>query len=153
MLPLDEAIDSIIEYAERMEAMRDSKMGKESDTSGLQWKWNRGTFQQGNFDQLMNEVDGCLPVDVFEKLFNDKMRKHIITETQCYARVAHNDDSFTFFNHDLKHFTVVLLYSGYHTFPPEHLYWERQVDVESKFIHNVISKNKVSYTKEELSSR
>ena len=54
--------------------MRQWETGTESHVNSLQWKWELGAFQQANFDNLMNEIDGCLPVQVFEKLYNDKMR-------------------------------------------------------------------------------
>ena len=70
-----------------------------------------------NFNTLYDQCNGKMPVDIFEMLFNHELRRHLVHETLQYAKVSHNDTSFTFSEDGLRKYIGVLLFSGHHILP------------------------------------
>ena len=94
--------------------------------------------QRLTWENLQSKLIDKSPVELFEL---------IITESERYAH-QHNASDYTLPAqctlpvYDLKKFVGVLLLSGYHSLPQQHLYWERTADVETPIIYNSISKNR-----------
>ena len=47
----------------------------------------------------------------------NRKQEHIIRETTNYAKVAHNDSTFSITEENLKHYVGVIFLSGYHYLP------------------------------------
>ena len=74
-------------------------------------------------------------------MFNQELRKYLVHETLQYARVSHNDTSFTFSEDELQKCIGVLLFSGYHFLPQQYMYWVRTDDISTPVgIRKVLNK-------------
>ena len=83
-----------------------------------------------------------MSVDIFEILFNQELRRHLVHKTLQYATVSYNETSFTFSEDELRKCIGVLLFSGCHILLQQYMYRERTDDISSPMVHKVISKNK-----------
>ena len=68
---------------------------------------NLGQTEQSNFNTLYDQCNGKMPVDIFEMLFNPELRRHLVDEILQFAKVSHNDTSFTFSEDELQKFIGV----------------------------------------------
>ena len=142
-LELNDKIDELVESAELLTELHNWKStNDEHEVEDLAWKTKLNIETQKNFDELNRVCQGKMPVEIFELLFNENMQKHIIQETVKYAQVCRNDSTFNMTEYDLRCHVGTLFFSGYHSLPQQHLYWERSNDVDSPMVYQCISKNK-----------
>ena len=136
---IDDLIESAEEITDTINWKTDNKEPKPDNF--LSWKSSISNENQKSFDKLNEICQGKMPVEIFELLFNEEMRQHIIGETLKYAQ-AQNDSSFSMTEYDLKCYVGTMFLSGYHSLPQQSLYWERSSDVDSPTVYQCISKNK-----------
>ena len=87
-IPKDEKIDKILKCGGKIELLHDWFLTDDNLGQNLV-KWNTICDQQN----ILEHFDRKLPVEIFKLLFNHEIRSHIITETDRYAAVAHNDSA------------------------------------------------------------
>ena len=139
----DVKVDQLLKSSENLETVH-KWHGSEKDNAinTLMWKQNLGQTEHTNFNTLYDKCNGKMSVDVFEILFNQELRRHLVHETLQYAKVSHNDTSFTFSEDEIRKYIGVLLFSGYHILPHQYMYWERMDDISTPMFQKTISKNK-----------
>ena len=94
-----------------------------------------------NFNTLYDQSNGKMLVDIFEIMFNQELTKHLVHETLQYAKVSHNDTSFTFSEDELQKYIGVLSFSGYHILLQQYMYWEWMGDISTPMgIRKVLNK-------------
>ena len=81
------------------------------------------------------------PVEIFDKLFDDEIRKHIMQQSTIYASQK-NRHSFVFSDNCLKNLIEFLLLTGYHGLPQERMYWCEDEDVKSDIVRAPFSRNR-----------
>lgn len=144
----DNKIDSLVNSADVLDELRNWERTEEEHTnSGLEWQNVMSVENIRNLEHLNHLCTGKMPVEVFELLFNQEMKQHIITETRRYAHVNQNDTSFDMSEYDLKCFIGTLFYSGYHCLPQQSMYWERSIDTNTEMVYQAISKNRFKQIK------
>ena len=87
---------------------------------------------------------------MFDKLFSADLKLCIRTEAERYAQVVHNDSTYRMSEDNLMQFVSMLIFSGYHHLPQQHLYWERSHDVQVPFVFENLSKNRFLLDKKYL---
>ena len=114
------------------------------------WRKTRPDFHmkrgsESNIDEIVRKIKEQFkrksPVEVFEELFNDEIRKHIVQQSTIYASQK-NRHSFVFSNNCLKKLIGFLLLTGYHWLPQEKMYWCQDEDVESDIVRACFSSNR-----------
>ena len=147
--PVDEKVKALIKRASDLEQLHIWEAGGMSK-SELEWRNEMSVENKKNFDKLYEDLGGKLPAEVFDKLFSDDLKSCIRRESERYASVVHNDVSYRMTNDSLMQFVSILLLSGYHALPQQHLYWERSHDVQLPFVYENISKNRFLQDKKYL---
>ena len=99
--------------------------------------------------RLKEDLNNKTPVEIFERLFDDKILEIITEQSILYARQK-NNQSFFVNKEELKVFIGVLLFSGYHRLPRERMYWSLDEDVSVPIINNSISRNRFHEIKKHL---
>lgn len=121
----------MLDYNQNLEELHSFVKSEERNSENtLTWSSNLDKKQFNNLNDLIAKCNG----KIFEMIFNEEIMNHIIQETLNYAHVSHNDSNFTFTESDLKKYIAILLFSGYHSLPQQHLYWERSEDVSTAII-------------------
>nr|CAH7757782.1 unnamed protein product [Callosobruchus chinensis] len=98
----------------------------------------------GAYDRLdivKQELEALDPVRVFEKIFDDAVINHIVTQTNIYS-TQKNDHQFFVSSPDIKLFIAILLLTGYHELPRQRLYWSLEEDTLVSFVSNAMSRNR-----------
>ena len=121
----DEQVDKILKYREKIEHLHDWVLTDDnSGQNSLKWNTICDQQQHESFRNILEQCNGKLPVEIFERLFNHEIKSHIITETKRHVSVAHDDSAFSMSEDILCKFVGVLFLSGYHTLPQQQLYWD-----------------------------
>nr|CAH7713440.1 unnamed protein product [Callosobruchus chinensis] len=98
----------------------------------------------GAYDRLdivKQELEALDAVRVFEKIFDDAVINHIVTQTNIYS-TQKNDHQFFVSSPDIKLFITILLLTGYHELPRQRLYWSLEEDTSVSFVSNAMSRNR-----------
>lgn len=138
----DEKVDQPLNSAENLETCSGPVSEKDNDINTLIWKQILGQTAHSNFNTLHDQCNGKMPLDIFEMLFNQELRIHLVHETLQHAKVSHNDTSFTFYEDELRKYIDVLLFSGYYIFPQQYIYWEQIDEISTAMVRKATSKNK-----------
>lgn len=85
----------------------------------LQMKETMGYLYRLN--DLKKHVQKDSPVETFERLFDKEILKHIAEQSKLYA-AKKNNHAFFVTDDELRIFTGILIFSGYHRLPRERLY-------------------------------
>ena len=99
---------------------------------------------ESNIDEMVRKIKEQFrrksPVEVFEELIDDEIRKHIVQQSTIYAsqKKRHN---FVFSDNCLKKLIGFLLLTGYHELPQERMYWCEDEDVESDIVWACFRRN------------
>ena len=84
------------------------------------------------------------PVHLFELFIDDEILKHIVTETNTYARLK--NQSYEQFRdttvEELRCFIGILFVSGYYKLPSYRMMWEESEDVNNIMISNAMRRNR-----------
>ncbi|CAK1596423.1 unnamed protein product [Parnassius mnemosyne] len=91
--------------------------------------------------QVINQLQGLSPVEIFEKIFDDEVYAMIIRNTLLYAGQK-NRHGFEIDQDDMRRFLGVLILSGYHKLPRERQYWSYDEDLGIPLVTNSISRNR-----------
>ena len=96
-----------------------------------------------NLEDGDTDIETCIDADTAETKLAHIMEvtKHLVHETLQYAKVSHNDTSFTFSEDELQKYIGVLLFSGYHILLQQYMYWEWMGDISTPMgIRKVLNK-------------
>lgn len=91
-----------------------------------------------------------MPVQTFERLFDDGVVKLIVDQSNLYASQNNNHSNFVLAEEELKIFIGVLLLSGYHKLPREPVYWSNDADLSVNLVASAISRNRFQEIKQNL---
>ena len=85
-IDFDTKINNLVESAEVLDEHRIWKETKEKhEGSGLKWKKEMSDMNKENLTRVHDIAGGKLPVKIFELMFNDEIREHIIQQTITYV--------------------------------------------------------------------
>ena len=108
---------------------------------------------ESNIDEIMRKIKEQFrrksPVEVFEKLFDDEIRKHIVQQSTIYASQK-NRHSFVFSDNCRKKLIGFFLLTGYHGLPQERMYWCEDEVIESDIVRACFSRNQYLEIKRNL---
>ena len=108
---------------------------------------------KSNIDEMVRKIKEQFrrksPVEVFEELFDNKIRKHIVQQSTIYASQK-NRHNFVFSNNCLKKLIGFLLLTGYHGLPQEKMYLCEDENVESDIVRVCFSRNRYLEIKRNL---
>lgn len=90
-----------------------------------------------------------MPVQTFERLFDDEVVKLIVDQSNLYAS-QNNNPSFVLAEEELKIFIGILLRSGCYKLPREPVYWSNDADLLVKLVATAISRNRFQEIKQNL---
>ena len=82
---------------------------------------------------IKSEFQDKTPVEVFEALFDEDVRKHIVQQSVIYAS-QNNRHDFLFSDDCLRKLIGFFLYTGYKSLPQEKLYWCEDEDIDDRFV-------------------
>ena len=99
----------------------------------------RKTFLSAK-QNVINQLGGIEALDLFDKMAAAIVTK-ITKETNRYAQQKNAPD-FVVTENEIKVFLGILLFSGYHKLPRQHMYWETAADYNTEIIRKAMSKNK-----------
>ena len=86
----DEKVDQPLNSAENLETANKWPVSeKDNDINTLIWKQILGQTAHSNFNTLHDQCNGKMPLDIFEMLFNQELRIHLVHETLQHAKVSH----------------------------------------------------------------
>ena len=91
--------------------------------------------------ELRPELASKTPYELFRLYYDDDMRHLIMTESVKYARQK-NNQKISADECDLDVFIGILILSGYHSLPREHLYWSRDEDLDVSYVSSRMSRNR-----------
>ncbi|XP_031358564.1 piggyBac transposable element-derived protein 3-like [Photinus pyralis] len=101
----------------------------------------RTTGYEARMEKMVEAVKNDNPVQTFERMFDDKVIKLIVEQSNIYA-LQKNRHGFSVSGDEIKTFLGVLLLSGYHRLPREPMYWSDDEDVSVPFVASSISRNR-----------
>lgn len=78
---------------------------------------------------MKEELDGLSPIELFEKMFDNRCVDLLVTETNRYA-AQKNETSFHVQPSEIKAFVGILLLTGYHRLPSQDHYWSLDPDLQ-----------------------
>ena len=90
---------------------------------------------------IKTEFQDKTPVEVFEALFDEDVRKHIVQQSVIYAS-QNNRHDFLFSDDCLRKLIGFFLYTGYRSLPQEKLYWCEDEDIDDRFVRKCFTKNR-----------
>lgn len=90
---------------------------------------------------LKNELENLTPVQIFEKIFDDDIYNHIVSQTNLYSSQKNRHDFFVS-KADIKLFVGILLLTGYNKLPSERNYWSLDEDLGVPVVSNAMSRNR-----------
>ncbi|KAB0803049.1 hypothetical protein PPYR_00021 [Photinus pyralis] len=97
-----------------------------------------GAKQREN--NVTQALEGLNPLEIFEKLVDDKVIAHIVYQSNLYAQQS-NRHTFSVNSEDMRTFIGILLFSGYHKLPRERLYWSSDEDMGVPFVSECMARN------------
>lgn len=92
-------------------------------------------------ENVVNDLTGQTPVNIFEKFFDGEVLDMIILYSKLYAS-QHNNHNFEITAGELKVFFGILLLTGYHSLPRERLYWSLDEDCGVTVVPKAMSRNR-----------
>ena len=108
---------------------------------------------ESNIDEMVRKIKEQFrrksSVEVFEELFDNEIRKHIVQQSTIYASQK-NRHSFVFSDNCLKKLIGFLLLTGYHGLLQEKMYWCEDEDVECDIVRACFSRNRYLKIKRNL---
>lgn len=96
--------------------------------------------------KMIEDVRNDNPVQISERLFDSKVIKLIVDQSNLYAQQKNNHD-FAVSDEDIKIFLGILLLSGYHKIPREPMFWSADEDVGVQCVVSSMSRNKFQQIK------
>nr|CAH7718401.1 unnamed protein product [Callosobruchus chinensis] len=93
-----------------------------------------GASERANI--VCENLRNLTPKDIFEKLVDDKIIRHIVDQTDHQK----NNHSFSLTTDELKTFLAILFFTGYHSLPRERLYRSLDEDLQVDIVTRCISK-------------
>lgn len=141
-----------------IQAMSSSTTDKTQAKKAANPKWRKGkpvykskptsSPSLSTKQNVIDELDGIEALDLFDKMAAAIVTK-ITEETNRYARQKNAPD-FLMTEKEIKIFLGILLFSGYHKLPRQHMYWETAADCNTEIIRKAMSKNKFKKIKKYL---
>lgn len=101
-----------------------------------------GSLAQSNRENIVNALQGCTPLEIFEEFLTSELLNNIVEETAKYAKQWKNKPQFSTSVDDLKVFIGFLIFSGYHTLPNQRDYWSEDDDLMVPLVKSAIPRNK-----------
>lgn len=120
--------------------------------------WRKGEFMHNNFpiskqheirEDLVNNLAGTSPLDIFFKFFDDEVQEMIVNYSNAYAQ-QNNRHEFSVSKSELLNFIGILVLSGYHVLPQTDMYWSTEEDKGVQVVKQCMSRNKFRSIKQNL---
>ncbi|XP_013193343.1 piggyBac transposable element-derived protein 3 isoform X2 [Amyelois transitella] len=100
-------------------------------------------------NHVKEQLKDLTPVQIFEKLFDDEVFEMIVHFSNLYAS-QNNRHNFCVTTEELRIFFGILILSGYHKLPREHMYWSLDEDVGVEVVSKAMSRNRFREIKRNL---
>lgn len=92
-------------------------------------------------NDVINQVNGKTPVEVFELFFDENLMNMIVEETKIYASQK-NLHNFDVTIDCLRNIIGIFIYTGYNSLPQEKLYWCEDEDIDRTIVRKCMARNR-----------
>lgn len=129
------------------ETLATKKKNWDSGSKDPQWKKGEATvalqpasIEQERIEHLKLQLEEKSPLDIFLMFFDDEVQELIVTFSQKYA-ADNNRHDFELDRVKLLNFIGIMVLTGYHSLPQQHLYWSNDEDKGLGIVKNCMSRN------------